>query len=57
MRKFEIGEKVKIATQPNVIFEITRINSDHSYEILHKVSDKQIFYYDNIATEMLNKSE
>lgn len=57
MNKFEIGEKVKIATQPNTVFEIVEINPDRSYEIQHYVSDRQIFKYGNIATEMLKKIE
>lgn len=57
MNKFVIGEKVKIATQPEAIFEIIQVNDDNSYEILYQLSDQQIFKYGNVAAEMLEKVE
>ena len=57
MYKFAVGEKVKIATQPDIVFEIIQVNNDHSYEIQYQLSDQQIFKYGNIPAEMLQKVE
>ncbi len=57
MNKFIVGEKVKIATQADVIFEISKVNPDNSYEIQYRLSELQILKYDNIAAEMLKKVE
>ena len=57
MNKFIVGDKVKIAIQPEVVFEISKVNHDHSYEIQYQLSDQQVLQYDNIAAEMLKKVE
>ncbi len=57
MNKFIVGDKVKIATQPDVVFVISHVNHDHSYEIQYQLSDQQVLKYGNIAAEMLQKVE
>ena len=57
MNKFIAGDKVKIAIQPEVVFEISKVNHDHSYEIQYHLSDQQVLQYDNIAAETLQKVE
>lgn len=53
MTKIEVGQKVKLATQPEVIFVVTKINLDQSYEIqLCSMSEPRVSY-DNISIEML----
>ena len=57
MNKFIVGEKVRIAIQPNAIFEITKVNNDNSYEVQYKLSEQHCLRYGNIASEMLQRVE
>ncbi|MFW1859769.1 hypothetical protein [Acinetobacter defluvii] len=53
MTKITIGEKVKLATQPELVFVVTKINLDQSYEIQLQNFSNQVLSYDNIPLEML----
>ncbi|AWL29664.1 hypothetical protein DJ533_14345 [Acinetobacter defluvii] len=53
MTKIIIGEKVKLATQPELVFVVTKINLDQSYEIQLQNFSNQVLSYDNIPLEML----
>ena len=55
MTTFEIGHKVKLATHPELIFDVVRINQDQSYELQIRLSEAKILSYDNISAEMLKK--
>lgn len=57
MKRFKIGDKVQIAIQPDVIFEIIKVNTDFSYEVAYKISEQQILHYGNISAEMLTLQE
>ncbi|SPL71046.1 hypothetical protein [Acinetobacter stercoris] len=54
MKRFEMGQVVKLATNPDILFEIVDVNSlDNTYEIRMKVEQSFSLYYQNIAAEML----
>ncbi|WP_173910115.1 hypothetical protein [Acinetobacter sp. Marseille-Q1618] len=53
MTKISIGQKVKLATQPELVFVVTKINLDQSYEIQLQSVSNQVLSYDNIPMEML----
>ncbi|NNP71541.1 hypothetical protein A7P53_03625 [Acinetobacter defluvii] len=53
MTKITIGEKVKLAIQPELVFVVTKINLDQSYEIQLQNFSNQVLSYDNIPMEML----
>ena len=55
MTTFEIGNKVKLATHPELIFDVVRINQDQSYELQIRLSETKILSYGNISAEMLKK--
>ena len=57
MSAFKIGQKVYLAANCNIIFEIIRINYDNSYEIQVKNKDKIELKYDNVSAEMLRLVE
>nr|WP_174506561.1 hypothetical protein [Acinetobacter sp. Marseille-Q1620] len=49
-----MGQVVKLATNPDILFEIVDVNSlDNTYEIRMKVEQSFSLYYQNIAAEML----
>jgi hypothetical protein len=52
MATMQIGAQVKLATMPNVIFKITKQNTDGSFEIQAHFGAQDISY-GNIAPEML----
>ena len=55
MTVFEIGHKVKLATHPELVFDVVKINQDQSYELQIRLSETKILSYDNISAEMLKK--
>ena len=55
MTTFEIGHKVKLATHPELVFDVVKINQDQSYELQIRLSETKILSYDNISAEMLKK--
>ncbi|MDM1759364.1 MULTISPECIES: hypothetical protein [Acinetobacter] len=57
MTKIAVGQQVKLATQPEVIFVVTKINLDQSYEIQLCSMSKHDLSYDNIPMEMLRLIE
>ena len=55
MTTFKIGHQVKLATHPELIFDVVRINQDQSYELQIRLSETKILSYGNISAEMLKK--
>ena len=55
MTTFEIGHKVKLATHPELVFDVVKIDQDQSYELQIRLSETKILSYDNISAEMLKK--
>lgn len=55
MTTFKIGHKVKLATHPELVFDVVKINQDQSYELQIRLSETKILSYDNISAEMLKK--
>lgn len=53
MKKIVVGQQVKLASMQNIIFEVTHINCDESYEIQTHLSEKEVLKYGNISAEML----
>lgn len=51
--KFEIGHLVKLASNPEIIFEIIAINCDHTYAIQVKDNKLPPIKYDHVSGEML----
>lgn len=53
MKIFELGQLVRLATHPDMVFKIVEINADRSYQIQLKAIETQHLIYDNVPTEML----
>lgn len=54
MTTMQIGELVKLATMPELIFKIIKRNSDGSYEVVADLGNQNISY-GHIAPEMLRR--
>ncbi len=55
MLKFHIGQHVQLASNAQIIFQITGINIDHTFQIQMKCSEQNHLKYDNVSAEMLRK--
>lgn len=55
MTKFHIGQNVCLASNPDLIFQITQINLDRSIQIQVLCSGLSHLKYDNVSPEMLRK--
>lgn len=55
MTKFDIGQSVRLASNPDIIFQITQINIDRSVQIQVLCSGLSHLTYDNVSPEMLRK--
>ena len=51
MTTFEIGHKVKLATHPELVFDVVKIKQDQSYELQIRLSETKILSYDNISAK------
>jgi hypothetical protein len=54
MTEMKIGEQVKLAIMPDVIFKIVKQNTDGSFEVQAAFGNQNISY-GNIAPEMLRR--
>ena len=54
MTTMQIGELVKLATMPELIFKIIKRNTDGSYEVAANLGNQNISY-GHIAPEMLRR--
>lgn len=57
MKSFEIGQLVRLASNPEIIFKIIQINRDYSFEIQVQSWDSNHLSYNNVPPEMLRKVE
>ena len=57
MKSFEMGQLVRLATNPDIVFKIVQINCDSSYQIQMNSWDSTLLSYDNVPAEMLRKIE
>lgn len=53
MKKIVVGQQVKLASMQDMIFEVTHVNYDESYEIQAHLTEKEVLKYGNISAEML----
>lgn len=53
MSSFVVGQRVKMASHPELVFEIVAINADQSFEIQSNISSLQHLKYHHISFEML----
>ena len=49
-----VGEQVKLAVMPDIVFKIIKKNTDGSFEVAAHFGNQHISY-DNIAPEMLRR--
>ena len=54
MNTMQVGEQVKLAIMPEIIFKITKQNTDGSFEVQAHLGNQDISY-GNIAPEMLRR--
>ncbi|QIO06657.1 hypothetical protein [Acinetobacter shaoyimingii] len=57
MKAFEVGQLVRLATHPEMVFEIVEIHGDRSYQIQLHALESQHLSYDNVPAEMLRAKE
>lgn len=57
MAAFNIGQKVQLASNPDLVFQITAINPDQTFEIKVYCSELEYLHYHNISAEMLRLKE
>lgn len=55
MKSLTLGQMVKLATHPNLIFKITKVNPDFSYQVQMDGLNRIILSYDNVPFEMLKR--
>ena len=48
MKKFAIGQKVKLAFIQDLVFEVIQVNYDESYEIQAYLTDQDVLHYGNV---------
>lgn len=53
MKAMFVGQQVKLATHLDMIFVVTKINSDHSYAIQAQSNMAAQLSYDHVVAEML----
>lgn len=53
MTLLALGQLVQIATHPDLIFKITQVNPDYSYQVQGAGNDSAALSYDNVPAEML----
>jgi hypothetical protein len=52
-RQLHVGQQVKLANLPHMIFKIVAYNNDGSYRIVADIAGQQRLEYDHVAQEML----
>ena len=57
MKKYEIGQKVKLAFIQDLVFEVIQVNYDESYEIQAYLTDQDVLHYGNVSAEMLTLAD
>ena len=57
MKKFAIGQKVKLAFIQDLVFEVIQVNYDESYEIQAYLTDQDVLHYGNVSAEMLSLAD
>jgi hypothetical protein len=57
MKKFAIGQKVKLAFIQDLVFEVIQVNYDESYEIQAYLTDQDVLHYGNVSAEMLTLAD
>ena len=53
MQKFQIGDRVTLASMPNYIFVVIQLKIDGSYVIESLEGSSSALTYDNVSAEML----
>ena len=56
MQKFQIGDRVTLASMPNYIFVVVQLKIDGSYVIESLEGSSSALTYDNVSAEMLKSS-
>ena len=56
MQKFQIGDRVTLASMPNYIFVVIQLKIDGSYVIESLEGSSSALTYDNVSAEMLKSS-
>ena len=56
MQKFQIGDRVSLASMPNYIFVVVQLKIDGSYVIESPEGNGSTLTYDNVSAEMLKSS-
>ena len=53
MSLFLIGQKVVLSNSPEIVYVITAINADSTYQIRYDCSSLSMLNFDNVSAEML----
>ncbi|QCO21435.1 hypothetical protein D7V64_08995 [Acinetobacter cumulans] len=56
MQKFQIGDRVTLASMPNYIFVVVQLKIDGSYVIESPEGNGSTLTYDNVSAEMLKST-
>jgi hypothetical protein len=53
MKLLALGQLVQLASHPDLVFKITQVNPDFSYQVQGASFDSIALCYDNVPSEML----
>jgi hypothetical protein len=53
MQKFQIGDRVTLASMPDYVFVVVKVKIDGSYVIESLEGNSSALTYDNVSAEML----